>query len=224
MRQYKIAVIALLFVVPLLLIPAPEGQAAEQTGKINGTVYDPDGVPLAGVTVVISSSNMMGKRKIQTSEDGSFLFFGLPPGKYTIEIEQSGFLPYKQEGVRVSIGGTASLDILLEVPTAEETITVTAKRPVVDKEKTALGQSYDDEFLESVPITRDYQSVAQLAPGVVGGGNPNVHGGTLISNQYLVDGVNVTDPVTSTFSANFNFDAIKEVQVLSPGSFNLGYR
>ncbi len=57
--------------------------AAEQTGKMNGTVYDPDGVPLAGVTITITGKNMMGKRKIQTSEEGSFLFFGLPPGKKT---------------------------------------------------------------------------------------------------------------------------------------------
>jgi hypothetical protein len=201
----------------LLVNVSLPASAAEQTGKINGTVYDPDGVPLAGVTVTISSSNMMGKRRTQTSEDGSFLFFGLPPGKYTIEIDQSGFLPYKQEQIRVSIGGTASLDILLEVPTAEETITVTAKRPVVDKEKTQLGENYDDEFLEEVPVGRSYQSVATLAPGVVGGGNPNIHGGTMYSNAYLVDGVNTTDPATNTFAANFNYDAIKEVQIITGG-------
>jgi len=217
MRQYKIAAIALLFVVPLLLLPAHDGRSAEQTGKINGTVYDPDGVPLAGVTVIISSENMMGKRKTQTSEDGTFLFFGLPPGKYTIEIDQSGFLPYKQEEVKVSIGGTASLDILLEVPTAEETITVTAKRPVVDKEKTQLGENYDDEFLEEVPVGRSYQSVAQLAPGVMGGSNPNVHGGSMYQNAYLIDGINTTDPATQTFALNINYDAIKEVQVITGG-------
>jgi outer membrane receptor for ferrienterochelin and colicin len=217
MKQYKIAAIALLFVVPLLLVPALPGHAAEQTGKINGTVYDPDGVPLAGVTVTITSSNMMGKRKTQTSEDGSFLFFGLPPGKYTIEIDQSGFLPYKQEQVRVSIGGTSSLDILLEVPTAEETITVTAKRPVVDKEKTQLGENYDDEFLEEIPVGRSYQSVAQLAPGVTGGQNPNVHGGSMFQNAYLIDGINTTDPATKTFALSLNYDAIKEVQVITGG-------
>ena len=51
----------------------------------------------------------------------------------------------------------------------------------------------------------------------MGGGNPNIHGGSLYDNQYLVDGINTTDPVSNTFSANFNFDAIKEVQVLTGG-------
>jgi hypothetical protein len=216
-RRNRITTLASVLIVPLLITLALPALASEQTGKMNGTVYDPDGVPLAGVTVKITSKNLMGERKIQTSEEGSFLFFGLPPGKYTIEIDQSGFLPFKQENLVINIGGTASLDILLEVPTAEETVVVTAKRPVVDKEKTNLGQNYDDEFLEEVPVGRSYQSVAQLAPGVVGGSNPNVHGGSMYSNQYLVDGINTTDPATNTFASNFNFDAIKEVQVLTGG-------
>lgn len=219
MRRNRITTLASLFVVPLVLALALPAMATVQTGKLAGTVFDPDGVPLAGVTVTITSDNMMGTRKIQTAEDGSFLFFGLPPGKYSLDIEQPGFLPFKQEQVKVGIGGTVTLDILLELPTAEETVVVTARRPVVDKEKTSLGQNFDDEFLQEVPVDRQYQSVATLAPGVVdtGSGNANIHGGSLYSNQYLVDGVNTTDPVTNTFSSNFNFDAIKEVQVLTGG-------
>ena len=216
MRRNRITAFASLFVVPLVLALAMPAYAV-QTGKISGTVFDPDGVPLAGVTVTVTSPDMMGERKIQTAEDGGFLLFGLPPGKYLIDIEQPGFLPFKQEKIKVGIGSTVTLDILLELPTAEETVVVTARRPVVDKERTVMGGNYDDEFLEEVPIARQYQSVAALAPGVVGGANPNIHGGSLYSNQYLVDGVNTTDPVTNTFSANFNFDAIKEVQVLTGG-------
>lgn len=217
MRLTRITALASLFVVPLVLALAAPALASVQTGKLAGNVFDPDGVPLGGVTVTLTGENLMGQRQIQTSEDGAFLFFGLPPGRYVIVIEQPGFLPFRQEDVRVQIGGTVSLDILMELPTAEETVVVTARRPVVDKEKTSLGGNFDDEYLENIPISRQYQSVASLAPGVVGGGNPNIHGGSLYSNQYLVDGVNTTDPVTNTFSANFNFDAIKEVQVLTGG-------
>ena len=210
MRRNRITTLASVLVIPLVLALALPAMASEQSGKIAGTVFDPDGVPLAGVTVTITAKEMMGKRQSQTAEDGSFLFFGLPPGKYTILIEQPGFLPLKQENVPVRIGGTVTLDLLLELPTAEETVVVTARRPVVDKEKTSLGLNFDDEFLEEVPIDRQYQSVAALAPGVVSpDDNPNIHGGSFNSNQYLVDGVNTTDPVTNTFSANFNFDAIK---------------
>ena len=222
MRLNKLLAIAVLLVIPLAAGLCPSAlQAAEQTGKFNGTVYDPNGTPLPGVTVSVQSNNLMGTRKTQTAEDGSFLFFGLPPGKYTLETNQTGFQPFKQSDIRVNIGGTASMDIVLEIPTAEETVVVTAKRPVVDKEKTVIGQNYDEDFLEEVPVGRSFQNIATMAPGVVGGpdwsGNPNIHGGSMYSNQYLIDGMNTTDPTSNTFSANINYDAIKEFQILTGG-------
>jgi hypothetical protein len=217
MNQNRITALLPIFAMALLVLGAPQALALEQTGKITGTVYDPDGVPLAGVNVMVTSPQLMGERKVQTGEDGSFLFFGLPPGVYTLQVEQSGFLPYKNTELKVQIGGTLSLDVLLELPTAEETVVVTAKRPVVDKEKTNLGQNFDDEFLDEVPVGRSYQSVAQLAPGVTGGDNPNVHGSSMYGNQYLIDGINTTDPATNTWGTQFNYDAIKEVQVLTGG-------
>ena len=50
-----------------------------------------------------------------------------------------------------------------------------------------------------------------------GDGNPNMHGGFDSSNQFYVDGVNNTDPLTGTFSQNMNFDAIQEIQVITGG-------
>ena len=101
MRRNRITTLASVLVIPLVLALALPAMASEQSGKIAGTVFDPDGVPLAGVTVTITAKEMMGKRQSQTAEDGSFLFFGLPPGKYTILIEQPGFLPLKHEHVPV---------------------------------------------------------------------------------------------------------------------------
>jgi outer membrane receptor protein involved in Fe transport len=54
-----------------------------------------------------------------------------------------------------------------------------------------------------------------MAAGVMGGVNPNVGGASSNENTYMMDGVNITDPVTGTFSLNFNFDAIEQLQVLT---------
>ena len=194
-----------------------QAQAAVESGKVEGTVYDPDGVPLPGIEVVLESAELMGARRNITARDGDFLFYGLPPGRYTVQIYIEGFLPFEQTNIKVRIGGTASLDILMEVPTSEEVVVVTARRPVVDKEKTSIGQSFDDEFLETIPVGRSYQGVALLVPGVVGGSNPNVHGGSLYSNQYFIDGINTTDPATNTWSFEANRDAYKEVQIITGG-------
>jgi hypothetical protein len=54
-------------------------------------------------------------------------------------------------------------------------------------------------------------------PNSDAGGNWNVHGGSVRDNAYLIDGVNTTDPATGTFSTNFNFDAIEEMEVKTGG-------
>jgi outer membrane receptor for ferrienterochelin and colicin len=38
-----------------------------------------------------------------------------------------------------------------------------------------------------------------------------------LHNRYLVDGLDITDPVTNTFSSNINFDSIASVEVLTGG-------
>ena len=60
--------------------------------------------------------------------------------------------------------------------------------------------------MNRLPTARSYQGSAQLVPGVSGGANPNVKGGFFRSNRYLVDGLDVTDPVTNTFSMNIPFE------------------
>ena len=54
-----------------------------------------------------------------------------------------------------------------------------------------------------------------MAAGVTGGSNPNVGGASSNENTYMLDGVNITDPVTGTFSMNFNFNAIEQAEVLT---------
>jgi hypothetical protein len=42
-----------------------------------------------------------------------------------------------------------------------------------------------------------------------------VGGGSYNENTYMLDGVNITDPVTGTFSMNFNFDSIEQIEVIT---------
>jgi hypothetical protein len=68
-----------------------------------------------------------------------------------------------------------------------------------------------------IASARSYQSVTQQVAGVSGGTNPNVKGSSSRMNRYLVDGLDMTDPVTNTFSANINFDSIASIQMLTGG-------
>ena len=86
---------------------------------------------------------------------------------------------------------------------------------MIDTESGNQGSVLTKEFLQRIPAGRSYQAAAQLAAGVTGGANPNIAGASSNENTYMVDGINITDPVTGTFSLNFNFDAIEQLQVLT---------
>ncbi len=72
-------------------------------------------------------------------------------------------------------------------------------------------------MLQKIPAGRDYQSAVQRAAGVIGYGNPNMSGGAYNENTYMLDGANITDPVTGTFSVNFNYDAIQQIEIVLGG-------
>lgn len=198
---------------------ASPADAQQQTGDLEGTVTTADSKPIAGAKVTLSGeANIGGDRSITTADDGGFRFLRLLPGDYKVTIEADGY-----EGLtttlRVGIGKTARIAAPLKPAAGEgvEVIEVAAEKLAVDTKRIDVGTSFSAEFLQAVPSGREYQSAAQFAPGVTGGGNPNVNGGADSSNLYLVDGVNTTDPTTNTFGLNFNFDAIEELQVLTGG-------
>jgi hypothetical protein len=193
--------------------------AQSQTGSVTGDVTDQDGAPLAGARVVVSSPTQIGgDRAVTTDDNGHFVILSLTPGLFEVRASKTGLRPFRQQGVRVSLGGTAELFIILEVPTAREDIVIRVERPAVDVQSHHVGQSVSSETLERTPLrSRAYQSAVALTPGVSGGGNPNIRGGASFNNSYSVDGISITDPVTHTFGTNFNFDAMSDVEVLTAG-------
>src|SRR4030065_894103 len=71
---------AIFFFVFLLILPSLSN-AQRLTGSIKGTIMDETGAPLPGVTVELSSPELMGGIHAQTSDDkGLYRFVNLPPG------------------------------------------------------------------------------------------------------------------------------------------------
>src|SRR5688572_25090283 len=199
-------------VVLAMLLPALALAIGEQYGRITGIVYSPDGATLPGVKLTLSSKSLIGgARNLISAEDGSFTFNTLAPGSYELKAVGPKLKTYTKSGIPVSAGKTASLFIAMEFATETSDITnVISEKPVIDQGNMTQGGTFTAELASDVPTGRSYQDVATFLPGVidVNGGNPDIHGGTFRNNRYLVDGLDVTDPVTLTFSANMNFDSI----------------
>lgn len=79
------------------------------SGSVSGRVVTGGDAPIAGATVQIEALD----RSVRTAEDGRYRFPDLPEGRWLLEVDAGGFLG-RGVVVRVSDGGTVSLDIELE--------------------------------------------------------------------------------------------------------------
>jgi Carboxypeptidase regulatory-like domain len=204
-----------------LLMASGIAFAVSTTGSLIGTVKDAAGEPLPGVTVTIASPSLIGGSKSEvTAADGTFRFLDLAPGIYTAKAELEGFLAQEVQNVQVRLDRSAAIYVTMPQGQFTENVTVTTEAPLLDPTQASVAQTYDKNYLRDLPIGsggRDYLSVLQAAPGSVSDGNPNVFGSLNSENAYYIDGTDTTDPVTSTFGTNFNYDAIEEISYITAG-------
>ncbi|MDH4066460.1 MAG: carboxypeptidase-like regulatory domain-containing protein, partial [Acidobacteriota bacterium] len=131
MKRWSIAALAI--VLACSAVPAfAQGGGASSTGTIQGRITDAQGAVLPGVTVVATSPSMLGEQTTVSSETGNYRFPAVPPGTYTVTFELSGFNTLRREGVQISLGFTANLNVELSLATLQETVTVTGESPIID--------------------------------------------------------------------------------------------
>ncbi len=192
-------------------------------GSVFGTVMDPSGSRLAGVTVVAASAQLLGGQEVRvTNEQGAYRFPSLPPGTYTITFELSGFQGIKHERITLQSGESLGIDAELALAQLQESLTVVGEAPIVDTRNSSLVNRADLATMENIPIAREFTQILNIMPGVTNANYDfapvnNVHGSTARQNQYALDGVNTNDPVTNTTSTVLPPDVFQEVQVTTAG-------
>ncbi|HOW85726.1 MAG TPA: TonB-dependent receptor [Candidatus Aminicenantes bacterium] len=181
------------------------------TGQLAGTVTDTDKAPLPGVSVTISSpSLMLPSMAATTNENGLYRFFSLPSGTYKVTFELNGFRTVVREGIIISASRTVTLDVPLEQGGIEESITVVGESPTVDLKQTQTGTTYTKDLIATLPLSRDLASIFNSAPGMFA---RTSYGSDARSNNFVVDGVKMQDPVTGDPYQTVPWNAIDEVEI-----------
>ena len=222
---------ARLFVLWMVLVTvgAP-AMAQETTGSVSGLIVDAQGLAVPGATVTITGPQ--GARTVVSDTAGRFTVPFLTPGTYTVRSELQGFKPIERRDVNIRLGQTVELDLKMEVGGLSETVEVTGGSPVIDSTTTTIGTNLDSELLSRLPVGRRFSDTLYIAPGVSTGGtvgeaNPSISGGSGLENQYVVDGVNITNQgygALGSYSIVFGslgngtpFDFMQEVQIKTGG-------
>ena len=212
----------------LLFVPLATTSAWAQTftGGVRGVVTDSGGV-VPGVTVTLINETNGAARDAVSNERGLYDFSAVPPGVYTVKAELTGFKTFESKGIRVATQQFVTIDITLDVGQLQETITVTGESPLIDTSNASTGSVIDSRQLESLPSAgRSAFLFAVTVPTVVASGDAQFNrqqdqtnasllslgGGARRANNYLVDGVPITD-MRNRASANPNMEALEGVNV-----------
>jgi len=239
MNRNKWFVIALFCVFSLAAAAGLSAQAT--TGTLRGFVTEDKGEILPGVTIEISSPALMTPRSTVSDVRGSYRFLYLPPGVYTICAKLQAFETCWLRGVPVQVGTTTSADIVLKLGNLVTEIIVTAESSLIDLEKSQKNYNIQVELLETVPLAprATYVDAFFILPGVAGASlnSPLVNAGDIThnlvnstyfwsqhnqddgyENKILVDGMEINDSMSGTSYANFNYEAIQEIDVKTAGA------
>lgn len=218
------------FLVAFALACTGLAAAQETTGSIAGQVVDPQGLAVPGASVTVTGPQ--GARSYTTDAEGRYVAPFLTPGTYTVRVELQGFKASEQQNVVVSLAQRREVNLRLETGGLTETVQVTGASPIIDVRSTTVGGVLDSEQLSRLPIGRSLASTLYVVPGVsdssgAGAANPSIGGGSGLENNYVIDGVNITDvgfggfgaynSVYGSLGAGVTSDFIKETEVKTAG-------
>src|SRR5262249_27852092 len=142
------------------------GQSQATTGTIEGTVMDQSGAVLPNVEVKLKNAETGVTRSLVTDERGLFRAPLLPVGRYDASITFSGFAPFQQTGIPLTVGQTANLNIRMTVAGATEQVSVTAEAPLIESARTQVSSTVNDLAVANLPVNgRNFIDFVLLTPG-----------------------------------------------------------
>lgn len=216
-----------------LFCAANAGAQASRVGAtLQGTVADKSGAVIPNSRVTLRNTLTNQARTVETDEQGLFRAELLAVGTYEVRVEQTGFSPYRNADVQVSLGQTVHLDIVLAPASASEQVTVTAQPSALDPSQTSVVSSVDRERIEELPVrSRNSLDFVLLAPGVssssttlsASGATPLTGSGFTFgglrprSNNVAIDGLDNNDEYTGSSRAELSPEIVQEFQVVNNG-------
>ncbi|MBS1856056.1 MAG: TonB-dependent receptor [Acidobacteria bacterium] len=203
---------------------------------ISGQVTDPSGAAVAGARIVATNVATNISVSTETAVDGRYVLAQLPLGGYTVTCEAAGFKKFAREGVSLNVGDRATINIVLEVGTQTDSVTVTADLAAVDTDRSVLSQLMDNKAVSELPLNgRQVFMLVQMAAGTIftqqqfgasgfsgtrawdTNGSITMHGGTTSSSQFNLDGASI-NAGTGEWKFAPLVDGIQEFKLSTPST------
>ncbi len=175
-------------------VPAA-AQSQATNGTIEGIVTDSSGGVLPGVTLTVKNVDTGGERVVVSNAAGAYRAQLLALGRYSIRAELQGFKSFEQQGLTLSAGQTAVVNVAMTVGNLSETVTVTREARMAQPGKIDLGRTISSEEIQNLPLpSRNPYNFAFLQANVTGYENnefgvPRINAnGSQMHTNYQLDG------------------------------------
>ena len=209
MRLVRPRTVGILAACALLAIGITPAFAQSGTATLNGRVVDQQKAALPGATVTLSNQATGLSRTTTTSVDGAYSFPGVPPGKYKLTVELSGFRTTAVDEVQLTVDTTTSTDVALVIGNLSETVQVRAEAPVLNTTDASIGNVIGSSQIQSLPLeAQNVVGLLSLQTGVtfvpkadnntVDPRYGSVSGARADQSNVTLDGVDVNDPQNQT--------------------------
>src|SRR6266496_6335668 len=234
-RKYRfhrgLAALVALCVALVLILMIPNSASAQATATLNGVVRDSSGAVISQATVTLHNTDTGTNRESLTNDSGLYVFVSVPPGEYVLKVTKNGFTTATQSGLHVLVNQASTQDIILRVGSTQESVTVEATAVNLETANATLGTVIQSKQVTDLPLNgRNFTQLLALTPGVApvsvaqnsGGAQaapigtfvfPAVSGQSNRSNYFLLDGIDNTDQVFTTYAVAPILDDIQEFKV-----------
>jgi carboxypeptidase family protein/TonB-dependent receptor-like protein len=200
------------FAIALVIVTSPLA-AQQTTGKIEGTVSDQAGVPIANAQVFIVGTSFGAI----SNDKGYYFINNVPVGTYTVRGQFIGYAPAELRGVRVQGGQTATADVKMQSSAVVLTgVTVTAAaNPIVPRDQVSSKSIINGDLVRDLPID-DVRNIVGIQPGVVESGanaGVSIRGGRPGEANVYIDGAPVRSTNMGSQRVTIGTNAVEEASV-----------
>jgi len=196
-------------------------QAQTINGTISGSVADAAGAAVSGATVTVDNESTGFNRTVQTDNDGSFRFSGLPVASYRVRVEKTGFSTAVNPSVLATVGSDTDLLFQLQTGGVEAIVNVTAAGEVLETTSGQVQKTISRFQILELPGSNNLNGLALLNPGVLPNQNSRpgsgfaVNGNRTRSNNFTIDGANNNDQSLSIPRQNLPSGALEEFTIVT---------
>jgi len=216
----------LMLAISIALFLPGSALAQQATGRIVGTVTDPQGGLMPGVKVTATNKATQVSTLSVSDKEGFYQILNLPIGDYRITAEHEDFKTLVTNAPPLEINQVLRVDLRMEVGARSEAITVEATAAAVETVNATLGQAVTSRPVVDLPLNgRNVLDLALLQPGVTEtnpgategaqAGRFGIAGGKSDSVTYLLDGGINNDLLANEVVYNPTPDAVAEFRILT---------